>query len=73
MAYPRTELQKELYGLGYKQVDVANYLGRSTIYVGQRLRLQQAWTVDEAYQILKLIKKQPGDIFIYFPPKGGKR
>nr|DAK04967.1 MAG TPA: Regulatory protein-modification, helix-turn-helix, transcriptional regulator, DNA [Caudoviricetes sp.] len=67
----RSRLETELFANRYTEADVAAVIGRSTSYVSNRMIGRYAWTVAEAYQILKLLRKEPRDFVIYFPPEEG--
>ncbi len=67
----RTALEKELFAQRVTEDMLARYIGRSTSYVSNRMIGRYPWTVTEAYQILKLLRKEPRDFVIYFPPEEG--
>lgn len=53
---------------------LANYIGRSTTYVSNRMTRNSrgySWTVDEVYKILDFLEVPQSEIFTYFPPNGG--
>lgn len=69
--HERSALEKELFAQRVTEDMLARYIGRSTSYVSNRMIGRYAWTVAEAYQILKLLRKEPRDFIIYFPPEEG--
>lgn len=67
----RSNLEKELFAQRITEEMLAAHIGRSTSYISNRMKGRYSWTVSEAYKILELLRKEPRDIAIYFPPEEG--
>ncbi|MCI8602038.1 MAG: helix-turn-helix transcriptional regulator [Oscillospiraceae bacterium] len=67
--YP--ELRKELFAADIDQKQIAEALGKSVYYVNRRMVGVYSWSIEEAYTLLRMIDKEPEEIFYYFPPGGG--
>lgn len=67
--YP--ELRKELFAADIDQKQIAEALGKSIYYVNRRMVGVYSWSIEEAYTLLRMIGKEPEEIFYYFPPGGG--
>lgn len=71
---PYAKLRGRMAELDVTGETLANYIGRSTTYVSNRMSRNSrgySWTVDEVYKILNFLEVPQSEIFTYFPPNGG--
>ncbi len=52
------------------QQDLAKVIGRSEVYISQRLRGLECFTLDECYTIMDLLRLDKKDMYFYFPREG---
>lgn len=68
---PYQKLRKELYGEDITQQDICKVLDRSKTYVSDRMCGKADWNIGEAYILLRMLGREPEEIFEFFPPDGG--
>ena len=64
-------LAGRLRQLGISQEDLGYVLNLKTGAISHRMTGRTAWNIDEMYKVLDVIRAQPEELHIYFPPKGG--
>lgn len=64
------KLREACIRMGIDNADIANEIGRTTVYVSQRITGKRPWGQDEMFKIMDMIR-EPYENLYYIFPKGG--